>query len=106
MGHHPALGRQIQPPRTGAFTEGIIETVVVLNPHLALHKLKLRLGEQLGEGGFGEVFLDADDNDYVIKRFFLTITPRLSHNMRLKPFNVITASRARRCFMMRSRPPI
>ncbi|WP_308822649.1 OspG family effector kinase [Sodalis praecaptivus] len=66
----PWAARYNPPPRTGAFTEGIIETVVVLNPHLALHKLKLRLGEQLGEGGFGEVFLDADDNDYVIKRFF------------------------------------
>jgi len=46
------------------------ETITVLNPNFPGHHVKFRLAGELGEGRFGEVFLDADDTRYVIKRYF------------------------------------
>lgn len=55
-----------------------IETITVINPNIPKeidisghgHKVKFHLGEKLGEGTNAEVFLDADDSQYVIKRYF------------------------------------
>lgn len=65
----PWAGRFKKWPRLDDGSEEIFETVRVAKPDFPQHKLKLNLGGVLSKGGYGEVYLDADDKDYLIKRF-------------------------------------
>ncbi|WP_261641835.1 hypothetical protein [Erwinia mallotivora] len=48
----------------------VVESVILMKPDFPQHKLEYNLGEQLGEGGFGEVYLDARNKEYIIKKYF------------------------------------
>lgn len=57
-------------PRMDGRQEEIIEKIIVSKPDFPQLKVKYNLGEQVGEGGFGEVFVDVDDKRYLIKKYF------------------------------------
>lgn len=54
-----------------SFSVENIETIAALHPNIPEHKLDFHLGKKLGQrSSEGEVFLDADDVRYVIKRYY------------------------------------
>lgn len=53
------------PPEPG--TSKIMDTITLMKPDFPEHKVDFHQGELIGEGTNGEVFLDADDNAYLIK---------------------------------------
>lgn len=51
-------------------SEEVLETILLMKPDCPQNKVNFNLGEKIGEGGFGEVFLDADDKKFLIKKYF------------------------------------
>lgn len=56
------------PSENSAISE--FETIALMKPEVPQWKVIFRLGETLGKGVDGEVFKDADDSAYLIKRYF------------------------------------
>ncbi|WP_224718177.1 serine/threonine-protein kinase [Pectobacterium versatile] len=63
-------GRFKKRPRMDGAPEKVVETILLMKPDFPQGKIKFNLGDKLGKGGFGEVFLDADDKDFLIKKYF------------------------------------
>lgn len=53
------------PPKPG--TSKIMDTITLMKPDFPGHKVDFHVGKPIGEGTNGEVFIDADDNAYLIK---------------------------------------
>ncbi|RJL50153.1 OspG family effector kinase [Pectobacterium carotovorum] len=64
-------GRFKKRPRMDGSAEEVVETILLMKPDFPQGKIKFNLGDKLGKGGFGEVFLDADDKDFLIKKYFI-----------------------------------
>ncbi|WP_213990576.1 hypothetical protein [Sodalis sp. dw_96] len=47
------------------------KTVSVFVADQPEHLIELKMGEKIGEGSYGKVFIDAGDNNYVIKKYVL-----------------------------------
>ncbi|MBN3264392.1 serine/threonine protein kinase [Pectobacterium brasiliense] len=63
-------GRFKRRPCMDGSPEEVIETILLIKSDFPQGKIKFNLGDKLGKGGFGEVFLDADDKDFLIKKYF------------------------------------
>ncbi|MCW2487052.1 hypothetical protein J5069_14245 [Candidatus Symbiopectobacterium sp. NZEC127] len=48
-------------------TSKIMDTITLMKPDFPVHKVDFHVGKLIGEGTNGEVFIDADDNAYLIK---------------------------------------
>ncbi|CCG87298.1 protein kinase family protein [Erwinia piriflorinigrans] len=107
----PWAGRFKKWPRLDDGSEEILQTVRVAKPDFPQHKLKLNLGGVLSKGGYGEVYLDADDKDYLIKKipienftvpvgkYFIETTPIESALHEAEMFNRYYGERAAMVFV-------
>ena len=55
-------------PHPEAGTSQIMSTISLMKPDDPVHKVDFNLGRLIGESNNGEVFIDADDTTYVIKK--------------------------------------